>query len=392
LELGLVSECRQWCRQALAVIGPSETGTLVELGLQEALATSIMFSRGNGDDARDALARGVELARNLGGNNHETRLLGHLASFRIRTGDFRGAVDVAELYVAAARIARSSEAARAQWMLALSHHLIGNQVLAQEHYETGCVAASGEAPPMACRQPHAFFGHPQALATFARTLWLRGHAERATTLARQILEETVMPQHPVEKCSLLILCEAIFVWSGEWEDARRLLDTLSAHVERHSLASHLGMATALRGELLVKTGRPEEGCRLLKSADSALKEVRNSSLDTSFAAALAEGLAATDATDDALHTVESAIMEAERRGGTFNLPELLHIKGILLAGRSPTDASQVDDTLSRAIEVARHQGALTWELRSTKTLARERMRRGGSLGFGMSRPLGRSAE
>jgi predicted ATPase len=378
LELGLVSECRQWCRQALDVMGRPDAGTLMELGLQEAFAISAMFSRGNGDDVRDALARGVGLARALGGGDHETRLLGHLNSFRIRTGDFRGAVEVAEQYVAAARIARSAEMVRARWMLALSHHLIGNQVLAQEHYETGLATASGEPPTMGYRQPHAFFRHPQALATFARTLWLRGKADRAVTLARQVIEEAVMLNHPVEECTLLILCEGILVWSGEWEDARRLVDRLVAHVERHALASHRGMAMALRGELLVKTGRPEEGCRLLRSAALALKDVRNSSLDTSFAAALAEGLAATGALDDALGTVESAIIEAESRGGTFNLPELLHIKGILLASRSPADANRVDDTLSRAIDVAQRQGALTWELRATTALARERLRRGGS--------------
>jgi predicted ATPase/DNA-binding winged helix-turn-helix (wHTH) protein len=378
LELGLVSECRQWCRQALDVMGQSETGTLVELGLQEAFAISTMFSRGNGDEARDALARGVDLARSLGGGSHETRLLGHLTSFRIRTGDFRGAVEVAEQYVAAAPIAPSAETVRAHWMLALSHHFIGDQTLAQQCYEAGHAAFSGVPPTTAYRQPHAFFRHPQALATLARTLWLRGHAQRAVTLARQVIDEVAMPSHPVEKCSLLILCEAIFIWNGEWEEARDHLDVLSAHVERHSLASHVGMAMALRGELLVKTGRPEEGCRLLRRAASALKDVSNASLDTAFAGALAEGLAATDELRDALSTVESAIMEAEHRGGTFNLPELLRIKGVLLASRSPTDASIVDDTLSRAVEVARRQGALTWELRATMELARGRLKRDGA--------------
>src|SRR3984957_15582149 len=128
-------------------------GTVIEIGLQEAFAISAMFSKGNGDDVRDALARGLELARTLGGGDHETRLLGHLNSLRIRTGDFRGAVEGAEQYVAAGRIARSAETGRAQWMLALSHPLIGDQVLAQEHYETGLAAASGEPPTMGYRQP-----------------------------------------------------------------------------------------------------------------------------------------------------------------------------------------------------------------------------------------------
>jgi hypothetical protein len=34
LDLGLVSECHHWCRQALDVMGVGEAGTLVELDLQ----------------------------------------------------------------------------------------------------------------------------------------------------------------------------------------------------------------------------------------------------------------------------------------------------------------------------------------------------------------------
>ena len=102
LELGLVSECQRWCRQALDVIG-TDSGMLMELGLQEAFAISHMFSRGNGDDARGALTRGVELARALGGGDHEVRLLGHLNSFLIRRGEFKEALEVAERSIAPAR-------------------------------------------------------------------------------------------------------------------------------------------------------------------------------------------------------------------------------------------------------------------------------------------------
>jgi predicted ATPase len=138
------------------------------------------------------------------------------------------------------------------------------------------------------------------------------------------------------------------------------------------------MAMALRGELLVKTGRPEEGCNLLRDADSELKSAQNTALDTSFASALAEGLAAMGSIDEALGAIEGAIELAQRRGGTWELPELLRLKGDLLASRSPTDTRAVDEALFAAIELARHQGALAWELRATTALARERLRRGGT--------------
>jgi predicted ATPase/DNA-binding winged helix-turn-helix (wHTH) protein len=377
LELGLVSECQNWCRQALDVIG-TDSGTLVELGLQEAFAISTMFSRGNVDDVRRALTRGVELARALGGGDHEVRLLGHLNSFLIRRGEFEEALEVADRSKTPARVATIAGQLRAEWMLAFSHHLRGHQAVAEKHCEAALRldATSRELPDMVSRRSQGLFSHSHR-GTFARTLWLRGHADRALTTARAIVGAVPTLKHPFEKSSALILCEAIFVWCGEWADAERLLDTLFELVERYSLGSQRGAAMALRGELLVRTGRPHEGCTMLRTAASMQRVERNASFATVYACALAEGLAAIGSHEEALGTVETAITEAEQRGGAFNLPELRRVQGVLLASRPATKERALAEALPAAIELARHQGALAWELRATTSLARERLSRGG---------------
>ena len=48
-----------------------------------------------------------------------------------------------------------------------------------------------------------------------------------------------------------------------------------------------------------------------------------------------------------------------------------------MVSQVPVDEPAVDDAFSAAIELARHQGALAWELRATTSFARERLRRGG---------------
>ena len=375
LDLGLMTECHDWCRQALDVLG-AHKGTLVELGLLDALAVSTMYStRGLERDMRAALSRGLELAEALGSGEYKVRLLGLLNGLLIRTGDWGEALEVAKQSMVAARQTKTAGTLRAHWMLALSHHCSGNHALAQEHCEEGLrlAAASREEPMM-------HFRHPQVLLTLARTLWLRGQPDRAVATARQVIGEESSLSHPVDKCVALILCEPIFVWRGEWGEAERLLNIMADHVERYSLASHRGVEMALRGELLVRTGRPQEGCSLLKSADSKLKAARNASHALYVAGALADGLGATGSLEEALVTVEWAIEEANRRGVTWDLPELLRLKGVLLASRSPVDARAVDETLSLAIELARRQGALALELRATTALARERLRRGRSAG------------
>jgi predicted ATPase/DNA-binding winged helix-turn-helix (wHTH) protein len=372
LDLGLVSECNHWCRQALGVIWEHDAGTLVELRLQEAVAVATMFTRGNGEDVRLALTRALTIARTLGDPGYEVRLLGQLNTLLIRLGDFKGAMEVS---VAAAGVAQSAGTVSAEWMLGTTHHLCGNQAHAQAHCEAALRLA--DTPDDARAMSIGYNPSLITLLALARTLWLRGHADGALMLARQAIQTTASLNEPVFNALNLVYGEPVFIWCGEWAEADRLLHMLAEHVERYSLGPHRGITMALRGELLVKTGRPEEGCSLLQQATSTLEAERQRALATVFAGALALGLVATGSLDEAQGTIERAIAEARRRGGTFDLPELLHIKGVILASRSPNDLRAVDETLSASIELARSQAALAWELRATTTLARERLRRGG---------------
>jgi predicted ATPase len=102
---------------------------------------------------------------------------------------------------------------------------------------------------------------------------------------------------------------------------------------------------------------------------------QNASFVSVYAGALAEGLAASGSLLEALRTIEEAIADAERRCAGFNLPELHRVKGVLLASRSPSEAEAVDNALSKAVGLARHQGALAWELRATTSLVHERLKR-----------------
>jgi predicted ATPase len=263
----------------------------------------------------------------------------------------------------------------AELMLGVSHHLCGNQILAQEHCEQGLRRVSGEVRT-------TFFGYDhrvRALVALCRTLWLRGLSDRAVTVAHEAINEAAKLNRPVDVCISLIYSASVYVWRGDWMEATRVVDMLAEHAARHSLAPYQAVAMAMQGELLVRTGRPEEGCVLLKDAASALEAERHAILATVFAGALAEGLAATGAIDAALATVEDALVETKRRGASFDQPELLRLKGTLLASQYPADERTVNEHIHSAIELARRQGALGWELRAVMSLARENLRRGRSV-------------
>jgi predicted ATPase/DNA-binding winged helix-turn-helix (wHTH) protein len=372
LDFGLLTECRDVCRRALDVMSARDAGTPVEFGLQEAFAISAMYSTGNDDEVRLALERGRELARTMGRTEEEVRMLGELSILFIRRGDYRNAMEVSLI---AGRVAEIDGTVSADWILGATHHLCGHQVPAQRHCEAALkLCTQGKMPEV----PIGHFPRFNTMLALARTLWLRGYADRAVAIARQTIQESAEVNDPVFTAVHLIFGEAVFIWCGEWQEADHILHMLAAHVERYSLGLYRHVTMALRGEYCVRTGRPDDGCALLQQAIATLAAQRYGALATGFMGALGEGLAATGLLEKALDAVGGGIAEARRRGETFDLPELLRLKGSILASRSPGDARAVDETLSSAIELARRQGALAWELRATMALARERLRRGGS--------------
>ena len=108
------------------------------------------------------------------------------------------------------------------------------------------------------------------------------------------------------------------------------------------------------------------------------KVEQNASFASVYAGALAEGLAATGALQEALHAVEGAIADAERRRAGFNLPELHRLKGVLLLSQPHPDERIADEAFANAFVIARHQGALAWQLRAETARARMQRRRDGS--------------
>ena len=72
---------------------------------------------------------------------------------------------------------------------------------------------------------------------------------------------------------------------------------------------------------------------------------------------------------DAVATIDNALARIVENGGSSETPEILRIKGRILASAPRSDPSEVKDSLLRSLESARQQSALGWELRTATTLA-----------------------
>jgi predicted ATPase/DNA-binding winged helix-turn-helix (wHTH) protein len=368
LGFSLLGECERWCERAMAVLQEADRGTKRELELREALAISAMFTRGNGDEVKEAIERGLGLAMALEDWRHQFHLLAGLNIFLTRIGDFRAAQAVSERTgIVARQVGDPAGMVMAEWMLGVSYHLVGDQTAAQRHCELGLELAA------AWGHVHVdFFSYDhrvRALGALARALWLRGQPERALEFAHQALDEAASRDHPVTVCISYIYASQVFLWTGDFQRVRGHTERLIARAAKYSLRPYHAVGLALKGERLIVQGEAGAGIQLLRGALATCEAERHHVLTTAFYRALAQGLALSGQVQEAVTAITQAIELAEREGGTFDLPDLLRTRAeVILAGPQP-DLAAAEASLLRSLECARQQSALGWELRTAIQLA-----------------------
>ena len=370
MESSLLHECQRWMETALASLDDADRGTRQEMNLRAALGVAAMFTRGNGPEIRTALVRGLELADAVEEPHEQLRLLGALNILLTRTGDWRDSLAVAERSEQIAAKLTDDPAAEsfAAWMVGTSRHLLGDQVEA----ETRCRTALSPSP-ISRSTAMLYFGFDhrvRGLVVLGRALWLLGCADDAVRVAEQTAREATEIGQPTTVAISLVWTSSVFLWAGAHDVAGRIIEKLVTHAAKHSLGPYQAVGLGLRGELLVKRG-DAVGVDVLRRATEALHAGRHGLLETVFMTALAEGLALRGEFSEALSAIELALSATARNGGaSFDLPEMLRIKGHLLSTKPEPDLAGARLSLEDALESAKRQGALGWELRAATTMAR----------------------
>jgi predicted ATPase/DNA-binding winged helix-turn-helix (wHTH) protein len=375
LEMSLLSECRAWMEKAIAGLGDEMRGTRREMELQASLGQSLMFTGGDGEEARRAFSRSLEIAQKLDDLPFRFRLLGGLGTLLARMGDFRGALELARQAEAVAQRMNDPVAqATADSMLGVALDLTGDIAEAEKHCEAALKAAVaahriGEMRP-------GFNQRIYALCGKARYHWLRGECDHAAAVAQYAIEQAELLKHPVSLSIALIWAGSVFLWRGDWSREEDILDRLLALATKHSLSPYAAVGMGLKGEVQVKRGRPDLGVSLLRESLQAVRANRYEMRTGAFLHALAEGQNHLQQHAEALATINEAITLSERQGGYLHMPEMLRVKGEILASTPGAEAQLAEQCFHGAIEWSQRQSALSWELRAASSLARHWFKQG----------------
>jgi predicted ATPase/DNA-binding winged helix-turn-helix (wHTH) protein len=366
LEMSFLSECSRWTSDAIGALDGASRGTLREMELQASLGLSLMFAGSDGNAARTAFARGLEVAERRGDLPNQLKMLGRLHLFDYRAGQFRSALQLARRSETIARdIADPVGIAFAHSLMGLSLHHDEDPVAARMHLEAAL------RQDQVARTIDAFnFGldfRNRAGTCLARTLWLLGYPDQATRIAKFTVQDAAGADHPITLCIALIWAASVFLWNCDWISAEESIDRLIALAVGRSLMQYRAAGFGLKGYLQVKRGAAADGIDLLTASIADMHAHRYGLLLAPFNSTLAEGLLAMGKREPALAKIDQTIALVERDGDVSNLPELLRIKAVILASDPRADTLQAETYFRQSLELAARHSVLGWELRTAAT-------------------------
>ena len=159
--------------------------------------------------------------------------------------------------------------------------------------------------------------------------------------------------------------------SGDLPAAERFAAILLGHAEKLRLAGWIARGHCLKATTLIVRGNFADGLPLLRTALEELSEEGPRPGFTPFLAVFARALGRSGRLTEAMAAIGQALALAEQTEECWNLAELLRTKGELLVLQEPSAGSAAaEDHFRRALDLARRQGAVSWELRTATSLAR----------------------
>lgn len=370
----LLDECRNRVERALAVLGTLfNRDERLEMKLYAALGTTLIFTSDATIAALGAAwTKALDIAERLDDTEYQLRSLVGLWFFNRVAGRLAASLADAQKFCALAE-ARSTSNDRliGERLVGISQHFLGDQPGARRHLD-GMLARYS--PPAAKSHLMRFRNTQQLTAgTFlGRSLWLQGFPDRAALAVEKYVNDARATSHVNSLCYVVAHAACpIALWSGRLDIAEQYVALLIDLSTRYSFTRYLALGRSHQGVLAIRRGDVASGLPLLRSGlDELGDEVNASQRFFLFRGELAEALGRFGQIDEALSALAGAIVRANETEERWSIAELLRINGeLLLVQGAPGAAEAAEGHFLQAIEWARQQGALSWELRAGTSLA-----------------------
>ncbi len=368
--MSLLDECHGWKERAIRSLDEAGLrGTRQEMVLQAALGISLQFAKGVTAEAHAALSRALELAEHLGDAEYHLRIIHSLWVYHTRLGEVRTTLALArQAETVAVSIADPVARATADRMLGVSLHGAGEHGSARI-----CLERLLRIQPPASRRAYIRrFGFDQRVVAryvLAQILWVQGFPDQAVQAGRRSVEEARDLQHPLSLCGALAWAgTALSLRIGDLAAAQAFSEELVEYAERNSLADYHAYGLAVQAILWLRSGSSEAGIEQIRGA---LNRWRASKWHIYLTMDdFAEAVANAGHVEEISAIVDETLERAERNQELWAFPEALRLKGELLLLQNESNLGLGEKYFVRSLDLARAQGALSWELRTATSIAR----------------------
>jgi predicted ATPase/DNA-binding winged helix-turn-helix (wHTH) protein len=356
LHLSLIEECGYRAKQALGALKSLGRSDLRE---EMRLHAALGASTSKAPEMGKAWTTALDIAESLGDTEYQLRALRGLYFYHTGRNRYRTAMPFAQRFHELALSGTNpSDRLFGERMMGVAKHFLGDQVSAQRHLEQVLTR-------------HATTDHGQDVIRFqidsrlsarvflARVLWLQGFSDQAVRTAAISVGEAQATGHAMSVCySLALAACSTALWTGNLAAAARYARMLLDYSREHGLTLWSEPGSKLQAVLGIKRG----------DLDTALTRSLSTTSAASFTVELAEAFTRAGRIAEGLAVIEAGFDQSE---AGWIAPELFRLRGELLLSQGAPAAAQTAESLFRqALDEARQQEALSWELRAATSLAR----------------------
>ena len=319
-----------------------------------------------------AHTRALELSETLGDVDQQLRALWGLWVHALDQGRYHAALELAHRFGAAANKSSSAnDQLVGERLIGYARHFLGDQSGARWHLER-VLQLYDETESMKGALRFQYDQRITARMTLAMVLWLQGFPDQAMQCVETNTAHALAIGHPFLLGNMMSKSGCpIALCTGNIDVAERYVRHLLTGTEANGPLMWPPMSRAYDALVKIRRGHVEEGLRLLRTALGQLPKSRFALPRIWILGELALAEARSGEAGQALRTIEAAIAEADRSDERWCFAELLRVKGeIHLAGSLTARTGEAEALFLEAIDWARRQEVLSWELRATTSLAR----------------------
>jgi predicted ATPase/DNA-binding winged helix-turn-helix (wHTH) protein len=367
--LSLMEECRGRIEQALSGLAESPDAHR-NMQLYAALGAALFLTKGSCPEMVAAFTRTLEIAESLDDTDYRLRALWGSFMERITNLRYREALAEAEKFCTFA--AKSTDPADGL----VGDRLVGVALLALGDLENARRSIERMLGRYVARTSHIIkYQFDQQLLAYSyrcRILWLQGFADQALASAESHLVAARASDHPYSLFSgLLQTACPIALLVGDLTLAERYVEALMDLSARHGEELWTLGGRCFGGVLLIKRGDVGAGLELLRTAFARVPQGAFTLFYTPMLGSMADALGRDGKAAEGLSIIDEALIQSDCNEERWCVAELLRIKGELkLRDSAPQAATAAEEHFLRSLDWARRQGALSWELRTSTSLAR----------------------